>query len=231
VPHVGRPLRRRLVPAGPRACPPAHPLPWPLPRSAGEGDPRPHDPSVGAGPRACPLVPPRARPLVPPRARPPAPSCADSAPRPRPTLITLAIAVLALTLSGCSVFGSAASATPTLTPLPTIAPPATPIVADQVDRAKRLGPGFLDYCPRHEGAALAQYDVMLPGLGPIGGFCQTHISRQSGGDIITFYAHWDARSIHHGQGTITFTYGVSRVATPPATPVAEMLDQTGPLPP
>jgi hypothetical protein len=149
----------------------------------------------------------------------------------RETLVALSSLVVALGVSGCGASLGAAPATPTPSPLPTLAPPPTPGVAAQVDRAKRLGPGFLDYCPRHEGASRAQYDVMLPGLGPIGGYCQTHVSRQPGGDIITFYAHWDARSIHHGQGTLTFTYGVSRVATPPATPVAQMLDQTGPLPP
>jgi hypothetical protein len=170
---------------------------------------------VGAGPSACP-------PLCPPYRRPSRSGTFQWA---------AASVLLALTLSGCGVFNGAASATPTVSPLPTIAPPPTPIVADQVDRAKRLGPGFLDYCPRHEGAAQAQYDVMLPGQGPIGGYCQTHINRQPGGDIITFYAHWDARPIHHGQGTVSFTYGVKRDATPPATPVAEMLDQTGPLPP
>jgi hypothetical protein len=222
-PDVGRPLPRRLVPAGLRAWSPTRPSAHSLPRGAGEANAPLHNHSVGAGPRARPPESPHA--------------CLREhryvrlARRPRPTFITLAIAALGLTLSGCSAFGSAAPATPTSSPLPTIAPPPTPIVADQVDRAKRLGPGFLDYCPRHEGAAQAQYDVMLPGQGPIGGFCQTHISRQSGGDIITFYAHWDARSIHHGQGTITFTYGVSRAATPPATPSAQMLDQTGPLPP
>jgi hypothetical protein len=214
--------------AAPRACTPSRPDAHPA--TAGGGNTRPHIPPVEAGPRAC---PPERRRIGPPErrfTRPFAPLRACLASRPRPAH-TLLISILALSLSGCSVFGSAAPATATLTPLPTIAPPPTPIVADQVDRAKRLGPGFLDYCPRHEGAALAQYDVMLPGLGPIGGFCQTHISRQSGGDIITFYAHWDARSIHHGQGTLTFTYGVSRVSTPPATPTAQMLDQTGPLPP
>jgi hypothetical protein len=72
---------------------------------------------------------------------------------------------------------------------------------------------------------------MLPGQGPIGGYCQTHISRQPGGEIVTLYAHRDARSIRHGQGTVSFTYGVKRVATPPAAPAAQMLDQTGPLPP
>jgi hypothetical protein len=189
----------------------AHPLPWPLPRRAVEGDLGGDIGSVGAGPRACPPTP-----------RTPHRSLA-------PTLLSTAILTLALT--GCGVFQGAASGTPTPSPPPTLAPPPTPVIADQVDRAKRLGPGFLNYCPRHEGAAQAQYDVMLPGQGPIGGFCQTHISRQPGGDIVTFYAHWDARPIHHGQGTITFTYGVSRVATPPATPTAQMLDQSGPLPP
>jgi hypothetical protein len=148
----------------------------------------------------------------------------------RETLVALATGLLALALSGCGA-GGAAPAPPTPSPLPTIAPPPTPGVAAQVDRAKRLGPGFLNYCPRHNGASQAQYDVMLPGQGPIGGYCQTRVRRQPGGDIITFYAHWDARPIHHGQGTVSFTYGVKRVATPPATPVAQMLDQTGPLPP
>jgi hypothetical protein len=104
----------------------------------------------------------------------------------RETLVALATGVVAVFLGGCGAFGGAVSATSTASPVPTVAPPPTPGVAAQVDRAKRLGPGFLDYCPRHEGAARAQYDVMLPGKGPIGGFCQTHISRQPGGDIITF---------------------------------------------
>lgn len=147
------------------------------------------------------------------------------------TLIARATGVLALALSGCGATGLAVPGTPRPSPLPTIAPPPTPRVAAQVDRAKQLGPGFLDYCPRHNGASRAQYDVMLPGQGPIGGYCLTHISRQPGGDIITFFAHWDARAIHHGQGTLSFTYAVPRTAKPPATPAALMLDQKGPLPP
>jgi hypothetical protein len=185
----------------------SHPHPSLLSRRAGDGNRCRGRRFVGASPRVCP------------------PSW------PRCTKLALVGGVLTLGVSGCGVFQSATSATPTPSPLPTLAQPPTPGIAAQIDRAKRLGPGFLDYCPHHEGAAQAQYDVMLPGQRPIGGFCQTHVSRQPGGDIITFYAHWDARSIHHGQGTVSFTYGVARVATPPATPVAEMLDQTGPLPP
>ncbi len=140
-------------------------------------------------------------------------------------------ALIALAIAGCG--GSSAAPVPTVTPrpLPTIAPIPTPVIADQVNRARRAGPGFLNYCPLSEGRNPAQYDVMLPQTGPIGGWCQTHVSRQSGGDIIAFYAHWDARSIRRGQGTMVFTYGVPRTITTQSTPVAKLLEQTGPLPP
>ena len=108
---------------------------------------------------------------------------------------------------------------------------ATPTVAYQVRLAQKVGPGFLDYCPKGPGRARAYYQLDLPGEPIVKGWCQTAITRAASGDLITFAAYWDARNINRTSGTLTLTYRVPRNSlSGPSAVSAELIHQSGRLP-
>ncbi|MGH2443110.1 MAG: hypothetical protein ACRDFX_08105 [Chloroflexota bacterium] len=139
------------------------------------------------------------------------------------------IAIALVTLTGCGRSADPKAHRPSRSPVPR--PTRTYSRSSQVVRAQRAGPGFLDYCPKLPGKARARYDVMLPGGGQIPGACTTAIRSSSSTDTVTFSAFWDARSVHHGTGTATFTYSMPRKTSAGATPAPVLVAQSGTLPP
>jgi hypothetical protein len=109
--------------------------------------------------------------------------------------------------------------------------PPTPTVFQQERRAAEFSPGFIDFCPAHNGRGPAKYDVDLPGTSQATGWCQTTVVRKRNGDYITFRAYWDARPEIGRTGTLVLTYLVPRQAAPHATPVAQLIRQSGQSPP
>jgi len=106
-----------------------------------------------------------------------------------------------------------------------------PPVAHQVRLAQRVGPGFLDYCPKGTGRARAYYQLDLPGEPIVKGWCQTVITRTARADLVTFKAYWDARRVNHTSGTATFTYRVPRSAlSGTSTVTPQLIHQSGRLP-
>ena len=136
-------------------------------------------------------------------------------------------AVLCLELAGCGGGNTAKKSDPS--PLARSIP--TPTLSQQVRRAERTGPGFLDYCPTYSGRAPARFDVDVPGNPVAPGWCLTTVERHRVKDVVTFRAHWDARRLTGSSGTAVFTYSVPRTAVPGATPAAELVGQSGQLPP
>lgn len=107
----------------------------------------------------------------------------------------------------------------------------TPILAQQVERAERAGPGFLVYCPRHSGVAPAVYTLAVPGGAIATGWCRTYADRRDRVDVVSFQAHWNASRAGAGKGTQSLTYAVPRWLRPPGTPVPTLIAQAGPSPP
>ncbi|MGG7381502.1 hypothetical protein ACQ7B2_23105, partial [Escherichia coli] len=83
-----------------------------------------------------------------------------------------------------------------------------PAPADLVVLAERAGPGFLNYCPRHNGVARARIDISIPGSPLVPGWCRTRLRRSVGGLSVTFTVHWDARGTTARSGTLRLTYYV-----------------------
>jgi hypothetical protein len=135
-------------------------------------------------------------------------------------------AVMCLPFAGCG--GSSAKQSDPRPPAKAI---PTPTLAQQVRRAERVGPGFLDYCPMRPGRARARFQVDVPGSPIVPGWCLTTAKRDRLKDVVTFRTHWDARRVKGPSGTVTFTYSVPHTAVPGATPAAELVGQSGQLPP
>jgi hypothetical protein len=108
---------------------------------------------------------------------------------------------------------------------------AQPAVAQQVRRAQQQGPGWLDYCPLHQGTAPAQYEVDVPGGGMALGWCRTAFTHRVLGDYVRFDAHWHGAGPQSLSGTVTFVYLVPRASSTVATPVPLLVRQSGQLPP
>lgn len=141
----------------------------------------------------------------------------------RQELTALALLGSALLVTGCRppMLGAAS---------PSHSAAATPTLAQQVRRAERAGPGFLDFCPKYNGRARAYYQLDLPGYKVAKGWCRTEVSRLTGADLVNFTAYWDARAVNQTSGTATFTYRLARNTRPPATPVPILIRQSGTLP-
>ena len=119
-------------------------------------------------------------------------------------------------------------------PRPTVAPrirSSVPALSDQIARAQRVGPVWLDYCPDRPGRARATFDLIQPGGGTLPGWCRTSAARRALGDYVTFVAHWDDSAGHGGTGTATLVYLVPRGVDATATPVPLLVSQSGQLPP
>lgn len=144
---------------------------------------------------------------------------------------SLTVGVLGVALVGLTACGQKSSVTHK-----TIVQQAlsTPTLPRQVRRAERVGPGFLDYCPLHDGQGKAVFALSLPGkAGAAPGWCRTLAQRNSGrsSDVVTFHAHWDARKINGKVGTYSLTYSIPRWASASATPQAILSRQSGEPPP
>lgn len=135
-------------------------------------------------------------------------------------------AALCLPFAGCG--GNSAKQSD---PRPAAKAIPTPTLAQQVRQAERVGPGFLDYCPTRPGRARARFQVDVPGNPVVPGWCLTTATRYRLKDVVTFRAHWDAWRVKGPSGTVKFTYSVPNTAVPGATPAAELVGQSGRLPP
>ncbi len=110
-------------------------------------------------------------------------------------------------------------------------PLSTPTLAQQVRRAMHAGPGFLDYCPAHNGVNPARFELDVPGGAIVPGWCATISVRRAARDLVTFGAHWNAQKVIHKSGTWHVTYALTRVITLTSTPVPRLIAQGGKTPP
>lgn len=132
--------------------------------------------------------------------------------------------------AGCA-HGGGASTSPG-PPARVAGPPLnTPTLPQQVRRAMHAGPGFLDYCPTHDGVNPARFALDVPGGAQVPGWCATIAVRRATRDLVTFGAHWNAQKVIHKSGTWHVTYAVSRAITLTSTPVPQLIAQGGKTPP
>jgi hypothetical protein len=116
-------------------------------------------------------------------------------------------------------------------PLTSSAPSGTPQPSSEVDLAQRAGPGFLDYCPLHNGTAKAKIDISIPGSPQVPGWCRTAVNPSVDGTTVAFTVHWDARGTAAKSGTMRLTYYVPVPPSPQTTPQAVLVAQRGMPPP
>jgi hypothetical protein len=98
-------------------------------------------------------------------------------------------------------------------------------------RAIHVGPGFLDYCPGHNGVGIARYELDLPGGPVVPGYCETVARRGHHIDVVIFHAYWDARKVNKKVGVASFMYTVDRKVSAIVTPLPHLTAQAGTLPP
>lgn len=108
---------------------------------------------------------------------------------------------------------------------------STPTLAQQVERARKAGPGFLDYCPTHTGVNPARFQLDVPGGAVAPGWCATFAVRRARQDFVTFGAHWNGQQAIHRSGTWHITYALSRAVTLTSTPTPRLIAQGGKTPP
>lgn len=137
---------------------------------------------------------------------------------------------LLVVAAGCSHTASPPTSTQRAT-VPAGPPLNTPTLAQQIRRAMHAGPGFLDYCPTHNGVNPARFQIDVPGGAVVNGWCATIAVRRPTRDLVTFGAHWNGQKLIHKSGTWHVTYAISRTITLTSTPMPQLIDQGGKTPP
>lgn len=137
---------------------------------------------------------------------------------------------LLVVAAGCS-HGAASPPSTSSPPTPAGPPLNTPTLAQQIRRAMHAGPGFLDYCPTHNGVNPARFQLDVPGGAVVPGWCATKAARRPKRDLVEFGVHWNGEKVIHKSGTWHVTYALSRTITLTSTPVPQLISQGGKSPP